>query len=80
MFEAALAVFERDDIADKIGAINIPTLVLAGSEDVSATAHEAEFIASKIPNARLKIVEDANHLLAVEKPREVLEAIRAFLK
>lgn len=41
---------------------------------------EAEFIHSVIPNAQLEIVEDANHLLAVEKPREVLETIRAFLK
>ena len=80
MFEAALAAFERDDISNKIGAIKVPTLVIAGSEDPSATAQEAEFIASCIPNAQLKIVEDANHLLAVEKPREVLDAIRAFLK
>lgn len=80
MFEAALAAFERDDISDRIGAINIPTLVIAGSEDLSATPEEAEFIASQILSARLKIIEDANHLLAVEKPREVLEAIRAFLK
>lgn len=80
MFEAALAAFERDDISEKIGAIRVPTLVLAGREDVSATAQEAEFIASRISNAQLKIIEDANHLLAVEKPREVLEAIRTFLK
>ena len=80
MFEAALATFERDDISDKIGAIKVPTLVIAASEDPSATAQEAKFIASGIPNAQLKIIEDANHLLAVEKPREVLEVIRAFLK
>lgn len=80
MFKAALAAFERDDIGDRIGAITVPTLVLAGSEDPSATAQEAEFIASRIPNAQLKIVADANHLLAVEKPKEALETIRAFLK
>lgn len=80
MFEAALAVYERDDISDKIGTINIPTLVLAGSEDPSATVPEAVFIAAQIPNAQLKVIEDTNHLLAVEKPREVLEAIRVFLK
>ena len=80
MFAAALAVFERDDIGDKISAIKVPTLVIAGREDVTATPQEAEFIASSIPNAQLKIVEDANHLLAVEKSGEVLEIIRAFLK
>ncbi|MDQ3130937.1 MAG: alpha/beta hydrolase [Acidobacteriota bacterium] len=80
MFEAALAAFERKDIGDKIGAINIPTLVIAGKEDVSASPKEAEFIASRIPNSQLEILEDANHLVAVEKPREVLKIIRAFLK
>ncbi len=80
MFEAALAAFKRDDIGDKISAIKVPTLVIAGKEDLTATPQEAEFIASRIPNAQLKIIEDANHLLAVEKPREVLQIIRAFLK
>ncbi|MDQ3748922.1 MAG: alpha/beta hydrolase [Acidobacteriota bacterium] len=80
MFKAALAVLDRKDIGDKIGAINIPTLVVAGREDFSASPEEAQFIASRIPNAKLKIIEDANHLLAVEKPREVLEFIRVFLK
>jgi 3-oxoadipate enol-lactonase len=80
MFEAALAVYNRDDISEKIGSIVVPTLVIAGSEDVSATVQEAEFIASQIPHAQLKIVENSNHLLAVENPREVLEAIRAFLQ
>ena len=80
MFAAANAAFERDDIADKISAIKVPTLVIAGSEDLTATPQEAEFIASRIPNAQLKIFEDANHLLAIEKTREVMECIRAFLK
>jgi 3-oxoadipate enol-lactonase len=80
MYEAALAAFERDDIGDKISAIEIPTLVIAGSEDVTATPQEAEFMASQIPNAQPKIFEDTNHLLAIEKPHEVVEYIRAFLK
>jgi len=80
MFAAALAVFERDDIGDNISTIKAPTLVIAGQEDLTATPQEAEFIASVIPNAQLEIIEDANHLLSVEKPREVLEIIRAFLK
>lgn len=79
VFEAAHAVFERGDISDRISEIMLPTLVIAGSEDVSATPEEAEFIASQIPNASLRIVEDANHLLAVEKTSTVAEAIRAFL-
>ena len=79
MFAAALAVFERDDLSKKISAIQIPALIITGSEDLSATPQEAEFMASKIPNAELKIFEETNHLLAVEKPLEAAETIRGFL-
>lgn len=80
MFAAALAAFERDDLSDEISRIETPTLVITGSEDITATPQEAEFMASVIPNAQLKIFDDTNHLLAVEKPSEVAECIRSFLK
>ena len=79
MFAAATAMFERDDLSDKINRIEIPTLIVAGSEDISATPKEAEFMASVIPYARLKIFEETNHLLAIEKTYEVAECIRGFL-
>lgn len=80
MFAAAIAAFERDDISDQISAIGTPTLVIAGSEDLTATPQEAEFMASRMPNARLKIFEEANHLLAIERTREVVECIREFVE
>jgi proline iminopeptidase len=80
MFSAAIAAFEREDLSDKISLIETPTLVIAGSEDVAATPQEAEFMASVIPNAQLKIFNDTNHLLAAEKPRKVAECIGSFLK
>jgi 3-oxoadipate enol-lactonase len=80
MFAAAIAAFERDDLSDKISRIKIPTLIITGNEDITATPQEAEFMASRIQNAQLKIFEDTNHLLAIEKPSEVVECIRSFLK
>lgn len=79
IFESARAVFERTDIGGQIGAIKAPTLVIAGKEDTIPSPAEAELIAERIPNARLEIVHDANHLVAVEKPREVARLIRDFL-
>jgi 3-oxoadipate enol-lactonase len=80
MFAAAIAAFERDDVSNKINAITVPTLIITGSEDMTSTVREAEFMASRIPDAQLKIFEETNHLLAVENPLEVAETIRAFLK
>lgn len=80
MFAAAIAAFERDDLSDRISRIETRTLVITGSEDVTATTQEAEFLASVMPHAQLKIFDDTNHLLAAEKPSEVTECIRSFLK
>jgi pimeloyl-ACP methyl ester carboxylesterase len=79
MFTAALAAFNRSDIGDAISRIDAPTLVIAGRDDPATPPAQAEFIAGQIPNARLEVIEDANHLVAIEKPREVTRLVREFL-
>lgn len=80
VFEAARAALNRTDISDQIHAINVPTLVIAGRDDVTATPAEAELIASRIPHAQLAVVDEASHLVVIEKPREVAGLIGEFLK
>lgn len=80
IFEAVRAVFDRADIGDQIGSITTPTLVIAGREDVVASPAESAHIASRIANARVAVIDDASHLVAVEKPREVARLIREFLR
>ena len=79
MFEVARAVFDRTDISDQIDAIKVPTLAIAGREDPLATPGELEVIISRIPNARLAIVDETSHLLVVEKPQEIAQLVREFL-
>src|SRR5262245_8403262 len=80
VFEAASAVFNRTDLSDQISAIEAPTLVIAGREDSAMPPAESEFIASRIPNAQLAVIDEASHMLVVEKPREVTQIIREFLE
>lgn len=80
VFEAARAVFNRIDISDQIHGIRVPTLVIAGREDMATSPAESELIAARIPNAQLKIIDDASHLLVLEKPYEVGQAIRELLQ
>ncbi|MDQ3686762.1 MAG: alpha/beta hydrolase [Acidobacteriota bacterium] len=80
MFEAARAVFDRNDIGDEISTIKAPTLVIAGKDDTATSPMESEVIASRIPNAQVKIFDEANHLLVVEKPQEVVRVMRDFLR
>jgi 3-oxoadipate enol-lactonase len=80
VFEAVRAVFKRTDISDQINAIKAPTLVIAGEEDTAISPTESEVIASRIPNAQLALIDEAGHMLVVEKPEELTQIIREFLE
>jgi 3-oxoadipate enol-lactonase len=73
---AALAVVvKRGSIVDKIGRITTPTLVITGREDLATPPERAEEIASRIPGARLVLLDGLGHMSAVEDP----EAVNAHL-
>ena len=78
-FQCARAAFERTDFTEFLPRIGAPTLAIAGREDLMASPAEMRVIAERIPNARLMVIEQANHLVPSEKPREVAEAMRSFL-
>lgn len=67
------------DITEKIAAIRLPTLVIAGAEDPGTPPAMSETIAARIPGARLEVISDASHLSAVEKPAEFARLVRDFL-
>ena len=58
------------DLEDVIAAIRAPTLVIAGRFDPATPPPHAELIASRIPGARLELVDGA-HLSNFERPDEV---------
>jgi pimeloyl-ACP methyl ester carboxylesterase len=51
----------RADYSGELGRIQVPTLVLRGSEDRLVTADTALFFLWKIPDARLALVEGGGH-------------------
>ncbi len=77
---AACCLAVRDmDLRAQIGAIEAPTLVVAGEDDPVTPLEMAEDIVSRIPGAELTVVPEAAHLLAVEQPDAVNELLAAFL-
>ena len=68
------------DLRDALGAIVVPTLVLAGAEDQVTTPADADDLASRIRGARVRIVDDTAHNAPIERPHEVNAAIDEFLK
>jgi len=64
---------------DTIKDIRIPTLVIAGDEDVFTPTHHGLKIHESIPNSRMEIIEGGCHNLLVEKPVEICSVIKQFL-
>jgi pimeloyl-ACP methyl ester carboxylesterase len=66
-------------LSKRLHRVAAPTLVVRGTQDTLVPAAHAEAFASAIPGARLVEVEDAAHLLAIERPHELARLVRDFL-
>jgi 3-oxoadipate enol-lactonase len=69
----------RPDSRAMLPGISVPTLVLAGEEDVLTPPDEAKAMAAAIPGARLEVIPRAGHLANLENPDAVNAALRSFL-
>jgi 3-oxoadipate enol-lactonase len=62
-------------VADDLGRITAPTLVIAGAEDPATPPETAARIAEQIGDARVEVVGGAAHLANVEQPEAVTRLI-----
>ena len=67
------------DSFDRIGAIGVPTLVIAGGADVVVDPRNAALLGELIPGARVEIVPDRGHLLVWEDSERVADLVTEFL-
>lgn len=67
------------DIMDRVDQIKLPTLIICGSDDNWTPPKYTRYLAEKIEGAREAVIEGGTHLVAVEKPKEVNQAIEEFL-
>ena len=74
----ATAVREVDTLA-RLPRLNVPTLVLAGSEDAGTPLPMAEALAGAIPGARLAVLDGCTHLSAAEQPQAFAAAVLGWL-
>jgi pimeloyl-ACP methyl ester carboxylesterase len=59
-------------------AIRCPTLVLAGAADRMTPAKQGQRLAERIPGATCVVVPAAGHMMMLERPRPVLDALAAW--
>ena len=68
------------DFRDRLPAVSVPTLVLAGSADEATPRADTDLLAERIPGARLVTLAGAAHLANLELPQEFADAALAHLK
>lgn len=68
------------DIMDQLKHIKLPTLVICGSEDKMTPLKYSRYLAEQIPDASLKVVEGAGHMVPLEQPEVVASHTNQFIK
>ena len=77
---ADFAACDAFDAMDRLERIDLPTLVLCGTEDQMTPPKYAQHLARVIPGARLELVDDAGHMAPAEQPAAVALAISELLE
>jgi 3-oxoadipate enol-lactonase len=70
---------ERPDSVADLKAINVPTLIAIGEEDVLATVADGELMRQNISGSQLKVIPKAGHYAPWEQPELVGKILRQFL-
>jgi pimeloyl-ACP methyl ester carboxylesterase len=77
---AARGMLAQEDarVIDSLPGIKVPTLVVLGDQDQPFAA-PSRYLAGKIPDARLAVIEGAGHAANLDRPEPFNRALRTFL-
>lgn len=76
---ALQALASRPEMLERLKTVEVPTLVLVGSEDAATTPQESHDLAAAIPDATLVVLPGAGHMSNWEDPEGFSRAVRTFL-
>lgn len=78
-YRKAVRLLTTFDRRPQLGAIRVPTLLVAGSDDRVAPASIMEKMATKIPGAEFARLEGCGHLGHMDQPDSFNQALASFL-
>ncbi|OPY76479.1 MAG: AB hydrolase superfamily protein YdjP [Syntrophorhabdus sp. PtaU1.Bin050] len=67
------------DAMNLLKAIQVPALIVCGEDDLLTPPKYSEYLHEMIDNSRLALIENAGHMVMLEKPEEVNTAILTFV-
>lgn len=76
--QQVMEILADADFTDRLGQVNVPTLVLCGARD-RANLPASKLIAQRIPGAELELVPGAGPAPNTERPEEFNAALYRFL-
>ena len=71
--------YDDEPLSPKLRTLEMPVLILQGSEDKWRPNAQAEFYHAAIPDANYALIRNAGHLLHEEKPEKILAAVQEFI-
>lgn len=74
-----LLACDRFDVMAHLGEVQQSTLVLCGADDQMTPVRYSQYLSSTIPNAQLSLIPDAGHMVMLEQPHLVANALLTFL-
>lgn len=78
-FAAAWEAIAGHDALDRLGAVRVPSLVVAGERDAATSADASRALADAIPGARLVVLPGAPHMMQIEAEGAFVDAVAGFL-
>jgi len=73
------AACDEFDVMGRLSEVRCPTLVVCGEDDRLSPPKYAHFLKDNIPGAKLALVPHAGHMVMLEQPEVVNQAIEEFL-
>lgn len=78
-YAACCEALATADLRDQVGSVSTPTLLMAGSRDMSTPPELAEWIGERIPGSEVAVIEDASHLSNLDRHDAFDETLLRFL-
>ena len=74
------ALQSRDDQQSTLKDLDIPVLIMCGSDDKLCSLEKHELMHNIINDSKLEVVMDAGHMPTLEQPQKTTEVIKSWLK
>jgi pimeloyl-ACP methyl ester carboxylesterase len=65
----------RMDLRAGLAAVDLPATVLVGTHDVLTPRRSARALVAARPGGTMRVVPGAGHMLPIERPDDIVEAI-----